>query len=52
MALQPGFYTSDDLVVGFDAAKSEMQGGAERGDLIVEGKGHCTVKTLKGAVVR
>lgn len=50
-AIQPGFYTSEDLVVGFDAAKTEI-GGAEKGDLIVEGKGRCTVKTLKGAVVR
>lgn len=50
-AIQPGFYTSDDLVVGFDAQKSEV-GGIEKGDLIVDGKGKCTVKSLKGAVVR
>ncbi|KIW21391.1 hypothetical protein PV08_01971 [Exophiala spinifera] len=50
-AIQPGFFTSEDLVVGFDAAKTEI-GGAEKGLLIVEGKGKCTVKTLKGAVVR
>ncbi|RMD45033.1 hypothetical protein DV735_g200, partial [Chaetothyriales sp. CBS 134920] len=50
-AIQPGFYTSEDLVVGFDAAQSEVE-GEQKGDLIVEGKGKCTVKTLKGAVVR
>lgn len=52
-AIQPGFYTSEDLVVGFDTSKAaEVEGGAEKGDLVVEGKGKCTVKTLKGAVVR
>ncbi|RMZ88578.1 hypothetical protein DV736_g4202, partial [Chaetothyriales sp. CBS 134916] len=50
-AIQPGFYTSDELVVGFDASKSEVEGSL-KGDLIVNGKGNCTVKTLKGAVVR
>jgi len=50
-AIQPGFYTSDDCVVGFDASKSEV-GGIDKGDLIVEGKGRCTVKSLKSAVVR
>jgi tRNA-binding EMAP/Myf-like protein len=50
-AIQPGFYTSEDLVVGFDAAAAEgVEGGT--GDLVVEGKGKCFVKTLKGAVVR
>jgi len=50
-AIQPGFYTSDELVVGFDASLSdEVDGG--KGELVVEGKGKCTVKTLKGAVVR
>jgi tRNA-binding EMAP/Myf-like protein len=50
-AIQPGFYTSEDLVVGFDAAAAEgVEGGT--GDLVVEGKGKCYVKTLKGAVVR
>ena len=50
--IQPGFYTSEDGVVGFDAGKSEV-GGEEKGDLVVEGgKGVCRVKTLKGAVVR
>ena len=51
-AIQPGFYTSDDLVVGFDASQSEEVDGTEKGNLVVEGKGVCKVKTLKGAVVR
>ena len=52
-AIQPGFYTSEDLVVGFDAGKSELEGDKDRkGDLVVKGGGKCTVKTLKGAVVR
>ncbi|KIX04429.1 uncharacterized protein Z518_05297 [Rhinocladiella mackenziei CBS 650.93] len=50
-AIQPGFYTSDDCVVGFDAGKSEVEGD-QKGTLVVEGKGKCTVKSLKGAVVR
>jgi aminoacyl tRNA synthase complex-interacting multifunctional protein 1 len=50
-SVQPGFYTSGDCIVGFDASKSEgIDGG--KGDLVGEGKGKCTVKTLKGAVVR
>lgn len=51
-AIQPGFYTSDDLVVGFDASVCEEVEGSATGKLVVEGKGPCTVKTLKGAVVR
>ncbi|KAK5951337.1 G4 quadruplex nucleic acid binding protein [Knufia fluminis] len=51
-AIQPGFYTSDDLVVGFDASQCEEVDGSEKGNLVVEGKGVCKVKTLKGAVVR
>ena len=50
-AVQPGFFTREDLVVGFDAEAAEgVEGG--KGDLVVEGKGKCFVKTLKGAVVR
>ena len=49
--IQPGFFTSEELIVGFDAGKSEVE-GEEKGMLVVEGKGKCTVKTLKGAVVR
>jgi len=51
-AIQPGFYTSDDLVVGFDASQCDEVEGAEKGNLVVEGKGACKVKTLQGAVVR
>ncbi|KAJ9613170.1 G4 quadruplex nucleic acid binding protein [Cladophialophora chaetospira] len=53
--VQPGFFTGEDLVVGFDAGRPgvEIEGEKEKkGFLIVEGKGKCTVKTLKGAVVR
>ena len=50
-AVQPGFFTSDDLGVGFDAGKSEVE-GESKGMLVVAGKGKCTVKSLKGAVVR
>lgn len=54
-SVQPGFFTSEDLVVGFDAGRPgvEIEGEKEKkGWLVVEGKGQCTVKTLKGAVVR
>lgn len=50
-AIQPGFFTGDDLTVGFDAGNTEVDGD-KKGMLVVEGKGKCTVKTLKGAVVR
>lgn len=50
-AIQPGFYTTEDLVVAFDASKTEVA-GEDKGNLVVEGRGKCTVKTLKGAVVR
>jgi tRNA-binding EMAP/Myf-like protein len=50
-SIQPGFYTGEDLAVGFDAEAAEgVEGG--KGLLVVEGKGKCLVKTLKGAVVR
>ncbi len=49
--IQPGFFTSNELEVGFDARKSEVE-GREKGMLVVEGKGKCTVKSLKGAIVR
>ena len=51
-AIQPGFYTGDDLVVGFNAGQCEEVAGSDKGNLVVEGKGVCTVKTLKSAVVR
>ena len=50
-AIQPGFFTDENLIVGFDAAKSEVE-GTDKGLLVVEGRGTCTVKSLKGAVVR
>jgi tRNA-binding EMAP/Myf-like protein len=50
--LQPGFYTTDDLVVAFDSSKSEMEDKSSKGELVVEGKGKCTVASLKGAIVR
>lgn len=50
-AIQPGFYTTDDLVAAFDAGTSEVEGD-KKGELVVKGKGKCTVKTLKGAVIR
>ncbi|KIW97843.1 uncharacterized protein Z519_01427 [Cladophialophora bantiana CBS 173.52] len=54
-SVQPGFFTSEECVVGFDAGRPgvEIEGDKEKkGWLIVEGKGRCTVQTLKGAVVR
>ena len=50
--LQPGFYTTDDLVVAFDSSRSEMEDKSGKGELVVEGKGKCTVASLKGAIVR
>jgi aminoacyl tRNA synthase complex-interacting multifunctional protein 1 len=50
-SIQPGFFTGEDLQVGFDAELAEgVEGG--RGGLVVEGKGKCFVKSLKGAVVK
>ena len=55
-AIQPGFYTGDDLEVGFNAAATEAvkveEGKLTKGNLVVEGKGPCAVRSLKGAVVR
>ncbi|KIW34308.1 uncharacterized protein PV07_01095 [Cladophialophora immunda] len=54
-SVQPGFFTSEECAVGFDAGRPgvEIEGDKEKkGWLIVEGKGKCTVQTLKGAVVR
>ncbi|KIV92461.1 hypothetical protein PV10_03757 [Exophiala mesophila] len=47
-AIQPGFFTDDDLSVGFDAAVTEVEGD-KKGKLMVKGKGYCSVKSLKGA---
>ncbi|KAM0253352.1 hypothetical protein ACHAQJ_007303 [Trichoderma viride] len=49
---QPGFTTTEGLEVAFDASAVEQLGKAEVGKLVTESGGVCTVKTLKGAVVR
>jgi tRNA-binding EMAP/Myf-like protein len=54
-SVQPGFFTSEGLDVGFDAGRPgvEIEGEKEKkGWLVVKGGKRCTVKTLKGAVVR
>ncbi|KAK5085732.1 G4 quadruplex nucleic acid binding protein [Lithohypha guttulata] len=51
-AIQPGFYTTEDLTVAFDAGQCEEVDGSDKGNLVVQRKGVCTVKSLKGAVVR
>ncbi|KAK4934423.1 G4 quadruplex nucleic acid binding protein [Elasticomyces elasticus] len=50
-AIQPGFFTSEALVVGFDAFKTDIE-GSEKENLTIEGKEKCTVLSLKGAIVR
>lgn len=54
--LQPGFTTTDGLEVGFDARAVEAlnKDGVKAGvgKLVVTGGGACTVKSLKGAIVR
>ncbi|KAF4123036.1 aminoacyl tRNA synthase complex-interacting multifunctional protein 1 [Geosmithia morbida] len=50
--IQPGFTTTDDLEVAFDAAVVEQLGKSGLGKLVTQSGGACTVKTLKGAVVR
>ncbi|PHH74383.1 hypothetical protein CDD82_4957 [Ophiocordyceps australis] len=49
---QPGFTTTDDLAVAFDAAAVEQLATKDVGKLVTEAGGLCTVQTLKGAVVR
>ncbi|RFU77326.1 methionyl-trna synthetase [Trichoderma arundinaceum] len=49
---QPGFTTTDGLEVAFDASVVEQLGKTEVGKLVTESGGVCTVKSLKGAVVR
>ncbi|KAL9110147.1 MAG: hypothetical protein Q9227_005206 [Pyrenula ochraceoflavens] len=57
-AIQPGFYTTDDLKVAFDSYRcNDMEkgggvGNGGRGDLIVASGGICTVKSIKDGVVR
>lgn len=56
--IQPGFLTTSDLGVGFDAgAVKELSKEGEEpvtgvGKLMVMGKGACTVKSLVGGIVR
>lgn len=59
--IQPGFTTSEGLEVVFDRAKAGWEGAGAKGKapgegavgrLVVEGKGGCTVESLKGAAVR
>ncbi|KAL2760283.1 hypothetical protein ACRALDRAFT_1059862 [Sodiomyces alcalophilus JCM 7366] len=50
--IQPGFTTTDDLAVAFDAAAVKELGKEGVGKLVTESGGVCTVPTLKGAVVR
>ncbi|KAI0022645.1 nucleic acid-binding protein [Xylariomycetidae sp. FL0641] len=49
---QPGFTTTDNLEVAFDGNLVKEAGKAEVGKLTTANGGTCTVKTLKGAVVR
>ncbi|KAF5137080.1 tRNA-aminoacylation cofactor ARC1 [Metarhizium anisopliae] len=49
---QPGFTTTGDLEVVFDAAVVEKLGKTGIGKLVTESGGVCTVQTLKGAAVR
>ncbi|KAF4583173.1 methionyl-tRNA synthetase [Ophiocordyceps camponoti-floridani] len=50
--LQPGFTTTDGLEVAFDAGRVETLGKTGLGRLVTDDGGVCTVKSLKGAVVR
>ncbi|OAA66561.1 Tryptophanyl-tRNA synthetase [Niveomyces insectorum RCEF 264] len=49
---QPGFTTTDNLEVGFDAGVVKELGKTGTGRLVTENGGVCTVKSLKGATVR
>ncbi|CAK7211531.1 G4 quadruplex nucleic acid binding protein [Sporothrix curviconia] len=49
---QPGFTTTEDLEVGFDAGVVKELGKEGLGKLVTESGGVCTVKSLKGATVR
>lgn len=51
-AFQPGFTTTDALEVAFDAAAVEQLATTGVGKLVTASGGVCTVKSLKGAVVR
>ncbi|GJC78288.1 tRNA-aminoacylation cofactor ARC1 [Colletotrichum liriopes] len=49
---QPGFTTTDDLAVAFDAGVVEALGKQGVGKLVTKSGGACTVPSLKDAVVR
>ncbi|WQF85872.1 Putative tRNA-binding domain, nucleic acid-binding, glutathione S-transferase domain superfamily [Colletotrichum destructivum] len=49
---QPGFTTTDDLAVAFDAGVVEALGKQGVGKLVTKSGGLCTVPSLKDAVVR
>ncbi|EFX05578.1 cofactor for methionyl-and glutamyl-trna [Grosmannia clavigera kw1407] len=49
---QPGFTTTDDLEVGFDAAAVKDLATTGLGKLVTAAGHVCTVKSLKGATVR
>lgn len=50
--IQPGFTTTDDLSVAFDAAAVKELGKEGTGKLVTLSGGLCTVPSLKGATVR
>ena len=50
--LQPGFTTTEELEVGFEAGVVEQLKGKGLGKLVTKAGGVCTVRTLKGATVR
>lgn len=49
---QPGFTTTDNLEVAFDAGEVKETGKTGLGKLVTKSGGVCTVKSLKGATVR
>lgn len=49
---QPGFTTTDNLEVAFDAGSVKETGKEGFGKLVTASGGVCTVKSLKGATVR
>jgi aminoacyl tRNA synthase complex-interacting multifunctional protein 1 len=49
---QPGFTTTDNLEVAFDAGAVKETGKEGLGKLVTKSGGVCTVKSLKGATVR
>ena len=54
-SIQPGFTTTEQLEVGFEVAAVPQLAGAGQvslGKLVTKGGGVCTVKSLKGGLVR